>query len=87
MSTGPARPGTPAPAYPTGDAWHGGRRSTSGSRDEDHDPAVLVPVEEIFLAGDSMTILRHEAGSTQAAGLLDSAGLQAFAARSPTDTG
>ncbi len=32
-----------------------------------------VVVEEIFLEGDSMTMLRHEAGSTRTMGLLESA--------------
>jgi hypothetical protein len=34
---------------------------------------ATVVVEEIFLEGDSMTLLRHEAGSAQAIDLLASA--------------
>jgi hypothetical protein len=39
------------------------------------DAAPSVVVEEIFLEGDGMTMLRHEAGSTQAIDLLASADL------------
>ena len=50
----------PAPAQ--------GAPGPAGASDAD-----TVVVEEIFLEGDSMTMLRHEAGSTQAIDLLASA--------------
>lgn len=39
--------------------------------------ATVVVIEEIFLEGDSMTMLRHEAGSAHARELLASADIPA----------
>lgn len=87
MNTGPARSGTPAPAHATADAAHDERRVGGMGSAADRDPALLVPVEEIFLEGCSMTMLRHEAGSTRTVVLLETADLPALVARSPAATG
>jgi hypothetical protein len=62
------------------DRWRGhgdraGRRpqaEVAAAAEIPPDVATVV-VEEIFLEGDSMTLLRHEAGSAQAIDLLESA--------------
>jgi hypothetical protein len=71
---------TPAdgPAAPAASAREGRRAGTPAGPD-----AVAIAIEEIFLEGDSMTMLRHEAGSAHARELLASAELPASAHAAP----
>jgi hypothetical protein len=75
MSRGTVR-NEPAGATPPAAAQHDA--GANGAKE-----AATVVVEEIFLEGDSMTMLRHEAGSTQAIDLLASADMADAAPPAP----
>lgn len=55
------------------DSLRGHARIQQRPGDARRDAVPDVVVEEIFLEGDSMTMLRHEAGSSRTLGLLESA--------------
>ena len=61
----------------------GTRPPPATDRVPDGDTCPSVVVEEIFLEGDGMTMLRHEAGSTQAIDLLASADMATPAPLAP----